>query len=104
MLSRRQDLVLGFVYTQVSSPLVRLTNIEITDILSVSKKSAYGVLIRILTLPLSRLCKAPGGKQRKETLLGKLANPPHMSPDSDVLWRAAALQSTQRVFAVCEQL
>ena len=35
---------------------------------------------------------------RKETLLRKLPNPPHMSPDSDCIWRAAALQTTRKVF------
>ena len=46
----------------------------------------------------SRPAGLPGGKQRKETLLRKLANPPHMSPDSDCIWRAAALQTSRNDF------
>ena len=49
--------------------------------LGVSKKSACGVLFRNLRrfplAPMGPTC----GKRRKETLLRKLANPPHMSPD-----------------------
>ena len=45
----------------------------------------------------------PGGKQRKETLLRKLAHPPHMSPDADYIWRASALQTSRKGFlTVCD--
>ena len=66
--------------------------------LSVSKKSAYGVLFRNLRCFPLVPAGLPGGKHRKETLLRKLPNPPHMSPDSDCIWKAAALQTTRKVF------
>ena len=66
--------------------------------LSVSKKSACGVLFRSLhCFPLGSM-SLPGGKQCKETLLRKLANPPHMSPDSDDIGGLTPSKPPKEVF------
>ena len=153
--------------THIKELLFLLWILQRATTLSVSKKSAYGVLFRELNAvslsslrdsragnsarcvekvrlrrPFPRVERCfplvpaglPGGKQRKETLQGKASasaahvagcglhlegfgppnlpegffdslslamqgpNPPRMSPDSDCIWRAAALQTAQRGF------
>ena len=69
---------------------------------SVSKKSACGVLFRMLTPFPSRPCGAPGRETAQGSLARQGPNPPHMSPDSDCIWRTSALQTSRKGFlTVC---
>ena len=65
---------------------------------SVSKKSACGVLFRMLTPFPSRPCGAPGRETAQGSLARQGPNPPHMSPDSDCIWRTSALQTSRKGF------
>ena len=63
---------------------------------SLSKKAGAAGLFRQDTFPL-RLEARPG-KRAGKPCCARLPNPPRMSPGSDCLWRAAALQASPMVF------
>ena len=71
--------------------------------IGVSKKSACGVLFRVFSaVSLSPLRGSRAGNSARKPCTARLPNPPHMSPDSDCIWRATALQTSRNGFlTVC---
>ena len=63
---------------------------------SLSEKAGCAGLFRQDTFPL-RLGARPG-KRAGKPCCARLPNPPRMSPGSDCIWRASALQASQWVF------
>lgn len=52
----------------------------------------------ICGVSLSSLRDSRAGNAVRKPCCARLPNPPHMSPDSDCIWRATARQTTQRGF------
>ena len=65
-----------------------------------SKKAGAAGLFRQDTFPL-RLGARPG-KRAGKPCCARFPNPPHMSPGSDCIWRASALQASPKGFVAAD--
>ena len=69
----------------------------LSTVFRLSKKAGAAGLFRQDTFPL-RLGARPG-KRAGKPCCARLPNPPRMSPGSDCLWRASALQTSPKGLA-----